>query len=72
VTQLQGNLYRYCPYCQARGWAGDKLDVWHSRSASLGTATRWTRCESCKAMWREVYDYDQHVYRYAEHWKPQA
>ncbi len=61
-----------CPYCLAKGRSGDHLTTWQSRSVDYGVATRWTRCESCYAMWREVYDWKEHHYRHAEHWKPKA
>jgi len=60
----------FCPYCRARGFDDTKLDKWGARSVTTGFATRWTRCEVCGAMWREVYDWENHIYLYKEHWKP--
>lgn len=61
-----------CPYCQAKGSSGEHVETWMNRSVETGLATRWSRCESCYAMWREVYDWNSHRFIHAEHWKPKA
>jgi len=70
MTPLHGNLLRFCPYCRARGDKGESLKIWQTRSVTSGYATRWTRCEGCNALWREVYSWEKHHFEYAEHWKP--
>lgn len=70
ISPSSGFIIRYCPYCRADGRSGEHLEIWYSRSATSGLATRWTRCEMCFAMWREVYNWESHVYEYREHWIP--
>ena len=65
-----GAVISYCPYCRVRERKEGKLQIWTARSVTHGLATRWTRCEICSAMWREVYNWQTHSYEYAEHWKP--
>jgi len=62
----------FCPYCADKGFPENKVDKWGSRSVETGQACRWTRCETCYAMWREVYNYETHLYVAKEHWKPRA
>jgi len=70
MTTLSKEVFRFCPYCRSRGGKDDALKQWECRSVTTGLATRWTRCESCNAMWREVYNRELHVFEYKEHWKP--
>lgn len=68
---LEGSVHT-CPYCEIHGRTADNLSTWRNRSVTSGLATRWTRCEVCYAMWREVWDWDRHVFVYQEHWKPRS
>lgn len=70
MTTFKGQFFRFCPYCRSRGRKDDDIESWQTRSVITGMATRWTRCCVCRAMWREVYNWEKHVYEYAEHWKP--
>jgi len=63
---------QFCPYCAEKGFPENKVQKWGSISDRMHHACRWTRCEACFAMWREVYNYNTHVYTFAEHWKPRA
>lgn len=64
------NALVICAYCHLDGRLDTDLEVWLSRSVKTGYATRWTRCNVCGAMWREVYNWNYHIFEYAEHWKP--
>jgi len=72
VTTPSKEIFRFCPYCRAREFTDDNLVQWQSRSVTTGMATRWTKCQTCNAMWREVYNWERHVYEYKEHWKPSS
>lgn len=65
-------VLRTCPYCKRRGWRDDRVAVWYNRNVETDTPTRWTRCENCYAMWREIYSYPDHRYIHSDHWKPGA
>jgi hypothetical protein len=68
---LSRKPFRLCPYCKLRHETGDTLIEWYNVSAQNGVRTRWTKCESCHAMWREEYDVVAHVFNFAGHWRPE-
>lgn len=70
MTTPSKSFVSFCPYCEAKGHDPYHLIIWLNVSNKQGTPTRWTKCEGCGALWREVYAQSLHKFLHDAHWRP--